>query len=336
MKRLLALFALLAAVFVAPVVAQDAGSQDIPPELQAFLDELNPVSGKVDLPAAQATLDLGEDYIFYDATDAEKILVQLWGNPPQAATGILGMVMPAGSSPISDSWGAVVTFEETGYISDDDAAETDYDELLEAMQEGTRTNNAARTAAGYASIDLVGWADRPRYDRSTHSVVWAQNLAFADQEVHTLNYDVRTLGRYGVLSLNLISTMPELDNIRVAANDFAAHASFNEGARYADFDPSVDSAAEYGIAGLIAGGAGVAVAKKTGLIALLLKFIKPILIGLGIAAVAVWRFISGRRKDEYEEEWTEYYEEESGDVETDAPSEPEPETDTSPRKDPVE
>jgi uncharacterized membrane-anchored protein len=81
---------------------------------------------------------------------------------------------------LSDSWGAVVTFDETGYVSDEDAASTDYDELLSAMQEGTREANAARADAGFGTIDLVGWAERPAYDPATHPVVWAQNLRFSD------------------------------------------------------------------------------------------------------------------------------------------------------------
>ena len=313
MRFVAALLAALAVFFVVPVAAQAPTEAEIPPEVVQLLDSLKPVSGKVALPEARATLDLGEEYIFYGKQDATKILVNLWGNPPQAVANVLGLVMPKGSTPASDAWGAVVTFEETGYISDEDAATTDYDELLTAMQDGTNEANTARTEAGYPAITLVGWAERPAYDKATHSVVWAQNLRFSDSDANGLNYDVRTLGRYGVLSLNLISSMDRLGEIRVAAKQFAQHASFDAGARYSDFDPATDAVAEYGIGGLIAAGAGVAVAKKLGLFGtigvFLLKFLKPILVGVAIFGAGLFQFFKSRigfgRKEEvaaYDEE----------------------------------
>ncbi len=307
MRFVAALLAVLAAFLAVPVAAQSPVEGDLPPEVVKLLDSLKPVTGKVGLPEARATLDLGEEYIFYGKEDAAKILVNLWGNPPQAAEGVLGLVMPKGSTPASDAWGAVVTFEETGYISDEDAATTDYDELLSQMQEGTNEANTARAEAGYPTIALVGWAERPAYDKANHSVVWAQNLRFSDSDKNGLNYDVRTLGRYGVLSLNLISSMDKLGEVRLAAKQFAQHASFDAGARYGDFDPATDAVAEYGIGGLIAAGAGVAVAKKLGLFGtigvFLLKFLKPILVGVALLGAGAWQAFKGRlfgRKEEEE------------------------------------
>lgn len=308
MKRLVALFALLASLLLAPAWAQSGPSSQ--QELQKLLEGLSPQSGKIAIPEAKASLDLGKDYLFYNASDARKILIDLWGNPPESVNGVLGMVMPAGSTPLSDTWGAVITFEDTGYVSDDDAADTDFDELLESLQQGVQDNNEARREAGYASMDLVGWAARPAYDAATHSVVWAQNLHFSDQQVNTLNYDVRTLGRYGVLSVNLVSTMPQLASVKQAAETFATHASFDPGARYEDFNASTDKAAEYGIGGLIAAGAGAAAAKKLGIFALLAKFIKPILLGVLVFFGALWgrikRLFGMGGEESYDTEWDEY------------------------------
>ena len=309
-RTICASLALLLAI-VTPVAAQGDTEQAIAPELQAFLDNLHPETGTISIPEAKANLDLGDRYVFYDAQDAKAILVRLWGNPPEATNDVLGLVMPAGTSPISDSWGAVITFDPIGYVSDDDAADVDYDDLLETMQEGARASADERRKAGYPAIDVVGWAQRPAYDKRTHSVVWAQNLEFDDQDVNTLNYDVRTLGRYGVLSLNLVSVMPDLDKVRSAAKDFAAQASFDPGARYADFNPSVDREADYGIGGLVAAGVGVAAAKKLGIFAILLKFLKPLLLGV-VALFAVFKnkvlALFGRQSDEEDAEWTGYAE----------------------------
>ena len=89
---------------------------------------------------------------------------------------------------------------------------------------------------------------------------------------------------------------------------FAASAEFTPGARYADYQAGIDKKAEYGIGGLIAAGAGVAVAQKLGLIGIILAFGKKFLIlilALFGGAGAWFRKLFGRNK---EPEAEEYYE----------------------------
>lgn len=254
-------------------------------ELKAILDSLRPVSGDVALPQASAVLHLGKDYYYLPPEDARRVIVDGWGNPPQMGEGVLGMVFPAGKTFLDDVWGAVITYEPTGYVSDEDAASADYDGMMKEMQAGTEAINAERTRAGYPAEHLVGWAQKPTYDPASHSVVWARNIAFDGQADNSLNYDVRLLGRHGVLSLNMVTAMSHLGDTRVAAAKFAKAAEFQAGARYADYRPGVDRKAEYGVAGLIAAGTGGAVAKKLGLLGILLAFGKKFLF-LIVAALA--------------------------------------------------
>ncbi|GGY97689.1 hypothetical protein GCM10011614_10950 [Novosphingobium colocasiae] len=295
---------LLAMTALTPANAAAPQGQ-LPPQMVAAVKSLHPQQGRIAIDQASATLDLGTAYDFYGRDDARKILVDIWGNPPEAATNVLGIVMPASASPISDGWGAVVTYEDSGFVSDDDAADVDYNELLGQMREGEADRNAERKRQGYTGIHLAGWAEQPKYDPATHSVIWAQDLTFDDTQAHTLNYDVRTLGRKGVLSINFVSSMAQLPSIRQAAHAFTAHAAFDPGARYADYDASTDKKADYGVAGLIAAGVGVAAAKKLGFLAILLKFLKPIL----LAVVAGFAFLRKRvmalfgRKESEPAEW---------------------------------
>lgn len=249
---------------------------------------LHPQQGHVALSQAHATLDLGQAYDFYGPDDARTIIVELWNNPPTAADGVLGMVLPAGKSPLSDAWGAVITYDLSGHVDDGDANDTDYAEILDNLKKAVESRNPDRVAKGYQAMHLSGWAEYPRYNPATHSVVWAQDLAFDGEAAHGLNYDLRTLGRNGVLSVNFVSSMARLPEIREAAASFANHAAFDPGARYADYDPSIDKKAEYGVGGLVAAGLGVALAKKLGLLALFVKFIKPLSFVV-IAFVAVLR-----------------------------------------------
>ena len=101
----------------------------------SFMAQLHPKTGNITLAEADATLALGDKYYFLDAADTRKVLVDVWGNPPSLADGVLGMVLPAGRTPFND-WGAVVTFEKTGYVSDKDASTTNYDDYLKQLREG--------------------------------------------------------------------------------------------------------------------------------------------------------------------------------------------------------
>ena len=309
MKTFVGLFAFLAALLAAPAIAQGDPQQPLSPEMQEYLGTLHPESGQIDLPDAKATLDLGEDYVFYDKQDTRKILTEVWGNPPEAVEGVLGMVMKADSTSFDDTWGAVISFDDVGYVSDDDASDVDYDELLTSLQDAAQEANKQRAEQGYEKVTLVGWAERPDYDPSTHSVVWAKDLEFEGAQDHVLNYDLRTLGRYGVLSVNMVASVPQLDEVRLAANDLAKHAAFDSGSSYVDYNAATDRVAEYGIGGLVAAGAGVAVAKKLGILAILLKFLKPLLIGGAVVLAAfrnrIKRLFGMGDDDEDDQEWQE-------------------------------
>lgn len=155
---------------------------------------------------------------------------------------------------------------------------------LRTMQHATRDANPERAKAGYATVELVGWAEAPRYDSVAHKLYWAKDLKFTDDSAHTLNYNIRVLGRRGVLVLNAVASMAKV----------IGFVEFNGGHRYADFIPGTDKVAEYGIAALIAGG----LAAKAGLFKVLLGALialkKFIALGL-VAAAAFLRKLFGRK-----------------------------------------
>lgn len=303
-KRIIAAFAAFF-MLAAPLAAQ---AQAAPSEasLNALRDSLKPQRGVVAIPKAKAHLNLGKAYYFLGPDEAKRVLVEGWGNPPDAAENVLGIVFPEGKTFLDDTWGAVITYEETGYVSDKDAKTQDYDKLLADMKAGDAEDNAARAKAGFPPITLVGWAQPPSYDAARHDLIWARELQ-SGGGANGLNYDVRHLGRHGVLSLNMVSSMPQLASVRAGAQGLAKTVEFDTGARYADFEKG-DKTAGFGLAGLVAAGAGVAVAKKAGLIALVLGLGKKglaILVAFGAAALAWLRgAIFGRKKTEPEPEET--------------------------------
>jgi uncharacterized membrane-anchored protein len=122
-------------------------------------------------------------------------------------------------------------------------------------------------------------------------------LHFEGDSAETLNYNIRVLGRKGVLVLNAIGSMDDLDVIKSNINPILANVNFTEGNRYEDFDESIDDIAAYGIGGLIAGG----VLAKTGFFAkiglILAKFSKVIIIGVIAAGGFIYRLFTGKGKE---------------------------------------
>ena len=255
-------------------------------DLQATLQ---PRYGVIALPEAKASLNLGVDYFFLGPDDARKILVEAWHNPPDYADGVLGMIFPKGATAKENGFGVVVTYEASGYVTDKDASQEDYDKLLADMKSASEERNAERTKQGFDTATVVGWAQPPSYDRQNNNLIWAREIAFASEPAHTLNYDVRHLGRAGVLSMNFVSLMPHLEQLRPVAAELAKAASFDPGQRYADHK-SGDKAAGYGLVGLIGAGAGLLVAKKIGLIGVGLLFLKKfaVVIAAALAGGGAW------------------------------------------------
>ncbi len=109
-----------------------------------------------------------------------------------------------------------------------------------------------------------------------------------------------------MLVLRAIGGMDQLPQINEAAPKILAMVDFQPGNTYAEFDPKMDKIAEYGLTGLIAGGA-LAGAAKLGLLAGLFKWIiaagaaawKLILIAVAAIVAAVkkaWGSITGKRR----------------------------------------
>lgn len=268
----------LALCLLAPwiVSADDSTPPKLTPEQrETLVSSLKWQTGPINLEDGLAKINLADGFRFLDSADARKVLHDVWGNPDNPK--ILGLIFPKDTGPLSHGgWAVTVKYEDGGYVKDDDAGKINYDDLLKKMQQQVKEASPARVKAGYPSIELVGWAAPPRYDQATHKLYWAKDLKFGDETKDTLNYDIRILGRRGVLVLTALGTIDQLQEIKDSTPGILAMVDFQPGNTYAEFDPKIDKIAEYGLTGLIAGGA-IAAAAKMGVFGLLFKY--------GIAAV---------------------------------------------------
>lgn len=254
---------------------------------------MSPLTGKVSLADDVASLNVPDSFYYLNKEDSRKVLEEIWGNPPGAANSLLGMLFPADITPFDGhAWGVTIEYEQDGYVSDEDAGDIDYSELLEQMRSDTKIASGERVEQGYDAISLIGWAEPPHYESQTNKLYWAKEIKFGSAEENTLNYNIRVLGRNGVLVLNFIAGISQLNEISRNKDTVLAMADFNQGSRYADFDPDLDEVAAYGIGALVAG----KVVAKTGLIAAAIIFLKKFGVIILIAGAAFIRKLFKREK----------------------------------------
>jgi len=269
-------------------------------ELEDILRSLTFRTGTISLGNDLATITQTKNFRFLDSADTETFLTEVWGNPPGTGKGTLGMIFPAdGGLADDDAWGVVVSYETTGHISDEEAGTIDYDQLMADMKAAVVEESKKRVKQGQEQFSLLGWARKPHYDATEKKLYWAKRYRFGDDPEETLNYEIRVLGRKGVLSLNVISSMRELPTIDSKVNSILSMVRFNKGNTYAEYDSSVDHTAAYGIAGLIAGGVLGKAGFFKGLIALLLASKKLFGLALfgGLAGLWSWmKSLLRRRK----------------------------------------
>lgn len=283
-KRLCAAAAALVLICGQAWAQDPTGDEDA--KQRAFLDSLHYQSGEITLDKAKAHLHLQPGFRYLDHGDARRVLEDYWGNPPDDE--VLGLLVPDDAPLDSEhSWAVVLTYSDEGYVSDEDAAKIDYGQMLKDMQQQTLDANEERKNEHYPTMQLTGWAQPPHYDAARKKLYWAKEFAVEGADQHTLNYDIRVLGREGYLSMNAVAGVNDLAQVNDGMAQVLPMAEFDDGHRYADYKPGTDKLAAYGLAALIGGG----LAAKAGLFAklgVLLLAMKKFVI---IAFVAVAGFL---------------------------------------------
>jgi uncharacterized membrane-anchored protein len=232
-------------------------------------------TGQISIPEGKASMLVPKGFRYLDKEQANYVLTDLWGNPK--SEGLLGMLVPENVGILdSNAWIFTVSYDEMGYVKDEDANDINYDDLLKEQQDATIEGNAERIKNNYDPITLVGWASPPYYDSNKKVLHWAKELKFGDLTTHTLNYNMRILGRKGIFLINAVADMRELPLIKRNVNAILSSVTFDEGSKYSDFNPELDEVAAYTVGGLVAG----KVLAKAGFFVVLAKFWKFILFGL--------------------------------------------------------
>jgi uncharacterized membrane-anchored protein len=302
MRKILFIVFVTCLAFVAPVFAggeKDSTEINLKRQMK-FIDSVEKAmkyeTDKIIIGSGITNLNIPKGFKFLNNEQSNYVLSTLWGNPPQKD--ILGIIFPENGGPFAEhSYAFIITFDEMGYVKDEDADKINYDDLLKQIQKEEVEENVARKKEGYGSIHMEGWASKPYYDKNNKVLHWAKNLQFENQEDgNTLNYEVRILGRKGVLSMNAVASMSDLDSVKKDIDKVLSIPSFTTGNTYKDFDSKTDNIAAWTIGGLVAG----KVLLKVGFWAVLAKFFiagwKFILIGLVAVGAFIKKFF-GKKTD---------------------------------------
>jgi len=156
MRRLTTLLLGLLIFFTSSLYAQDKN------QAPAIPWKAGPITGSL---KNFAEIRIPANYVFGDANDA-RTLLEITNNPPTGNE--VGAVAPTDAD-----WWVLFTFNESGYVSDDEKDSLDADAILSSIRSGTEASNKERVKRGWDPLTIVGWQMRPNYNEFTHNLEWA-------------------------------------------------------------------------------------------------------------------------------------------------------------------
>jgi len=215
MKYLIPIFILY---FLTPIISAEE------PTKTEIWNSLNHQKGIIKLPR-NLTLAIPKDFYFIDATDSQKIFVDLWEGYP--VSGIFGCLVPKNFLKKGvEPWVMVVDYNAWGYMPDNEAATIDYDQILLAKQKK------------YTGEDsFKDWALAPTYNQNTHTLLWGQEIKYGFRPKSSLTYYIKVLGRKGIVSFESLAYEGKEEPIdQDILNTLAQSFTFNNGYNYDDFD----------------------------------------------------------------------------------------------------
>ena len=190
----------------------------------------------------------------------------------------VGLLRCQDSADEDKHWFVIYTYDESGYVKDDEKGHLDANAILKSLREGTDEGNLERKKRGWPEMHIDGWLRPPYYDEKSHNLTWSFKGGDSDGGT-VVNESVRLLGRGGVLHADLVLNPTQVDSVIPDFDKVMLSTTFVAGSRYSEWK-SGDKVAAYGLTALIAGGAG-AVAMKSGLFA-----------KLGAAIAGLWKLIA--------------------------------------------
>lgn len=277
------------------LVALGAHAQEGSGESEPSYD-WKPGPGQVILGSDVAQVELAGPEIFLDANEAKRLLKDSGNVPGGKEVGLIA------TREEGQNWFLVFEYDPLGYVKDDEKDKIDADGLLDSIKEANESANAYRKERGMPGLHVTGWSEPPHYDAKTNNLVWGI-LAKDDEGDEVVNYNVRVLGREGVMSVTLVDDPTRIAASKESLSAILSRFEYRPGRKYSEWRQG-DRVAEYGLTALVAAGAGAA-AVKTGFFAALFKMLAKagkaivlVVIAIGSAIMKAFKALFGRKDEQ--------------------------------------
>ena len=228
----------------ASVAAAEQSEDDVRAEMHKLPWQAGPATGDA---GTHAKLAIPEGANLLPESSGSRFL-ELTGNLPEPGDTIL----------VRGDWWATLSFEESGYVKDDE--KLDADALLASMRSNEEQSNKERKKRGMAELTNEGWIVPPHYDPKTRFLEWGVKLRSSDSPRPVVNYTMRLLSRRGYETVVLVTSPDTLDRDVQDLHNVLTGFNFNAGETYGEFRPG-DHVAEFGLGALVLGGAAAAAVK---------------------------------------------------------------------------
>ncbi|MBC9915229.1 DUF2167 domain-containing protein [Chitinophaga varians] len=188
-------------------------------------------------------LSVPEGYRFLNAVQGRTLVERLWGNPQNP--GFLGLLLPKpGSRAESNLFGIEISMDESGYLSQPEARQLNYNVLMQKMQQHLVQENNWRSRRGLNTVTDMYWALPPVYHETDNTLHLARMLQLG-KNAAVLNYELRILTRTGALCLTAVANTGQLEQLQALMPAMCAHVHLPIGQRYLDFNPHTDRMAAW-------------------------------------------------------------------------------------------
>lgn len=190
-----------------------------------------------------AVLSVPDGYRFLNAVQGRTLVERLWGNPQNP--GFLGLLLPKpGSRTANDLFGIEISMDESGYLSQSEARQLNYNVLMQKMQQRLAQDNNWRSRRGLNAVTDMHWALPPVYHESDNTLQLARILQLG-KNTAVLNYELRILTRTGALCLTAVAPIGQLEQLQALMPEMGARVHLPVGQRYLDFNPHTDRLAAW-------------------------------------------------------------------------------------------
>lgn len=226
-------------------------------EFKQQVDSLDQVlkfhSGKIKFAEQSVRLTVPANHYFIDAPQSKFILENLWGNAQDEE--VLGMIVRSDFLPneTNNDYSFVISYSPTGYISSAERVEFDHNDLLHQIQEQLQASNKLRVEQGLNVLQAENWVMVPYFDNYKKALYWATELKVNGSEESLINYNLRLLGKDGVIKINAVGTMDQLGKIKQVLPYLLAQTEFLEGFRYNEYNADTVIESNWKLEELIAG-----------------------------------------------------------------------------------